>query len=121
MLSSVSFCLRAPSKFIPSPANRTLLTHIYRNVKYDTTIPKSSITEVKVEIHKTFLDTIGRTTLVIKARNLVDDFRDRELIVTYDYSLMAALRKPIIIFSSFFAVFVAAWVVGGVEMKFSKK
>ena len=59
--------------------------------------------------------------LVIKARNLVDDFRDRELIVTYDYSLMSALRKPVIIFTSFLTVFAAAWVIGGVEMKFSKK
>lgn len=94
---------------------------ICRNVKYHTTIPASSINEAKVEIHKTFLDTVGRTTLVIKARNLVDDFRDRELIVTYDYSLLAALRKPVIIFTSFLTVFVAAWVIGGVEMKFSKK
>ncbi|KAB5580173.1 Ribophorin I [Coniochaeta sp. 2T2.1] len=100
---------------------RVVLPEGAENVKYDTAIPKSSITEVNVETHKTFLDTIGRTTLVIKARNLVDDFRDRELIVTYDYSLMAALRKPIIIFSSVLAVFAAAWVVGGVEMKFSKK
>lgn len=92
-----------------------------RNVKYHTTIPASSIAEANVGIHKTFLDTVGRTTLVIKARNLVDDFRDRELIVTYDYSLMASLRKPIIIFSSVLALFGAAWVVGGVEMKFSQK
>lgn len=51
----------------------------------------------------------------------MDDFRDRELIVTYDYSLMASLRKPVIVFFSVFAVFVVAWVIGGVEMKFSKK
>lgn len=100
---------------------RSLLTRTRRNVKYHTAIPASSITEAKIETHKTFLDTVGRTTLVIKARNLVDDFRDRELIVTYDYSLMAMLRKPAIVFSSVLMVFVAAWVVGGVEMKFSKK
>ena len=97
------------------------LTRSRRNVKYQTTIPTSSLTEAKVEIHKTFLDTVGRTTLVIKARNLVDDFRDRELIVTYDYSLLASLRKPLIIFTSMLGVFVAAWVIGGGELKFSKK
>lgn len=74
-----------------------------------------------METHKTFLDTIGRTTLVIKARNLVDDFRDRELIVTYDYPFTAKLRKPLIVFASMFGLFVTAYIIGGVEMKFSKK
>jgi len=72
-----------------------------------------------VGLHKTFLDTIGRTTLVIRASNLVDDFRDRELVVSYDYPLLAILRKPLVIFGSVMAVFVGAWVLGNVEMKFS--
>jgi oligosaccharyltransferase complex subunit alpha (ribophorin I) len=90
-------------------------------VRYHTTIPAQSITKVDVEIHKTFLDTIGRTALVIKARNLVDDFRDRELVVTYDYPLMAALRKPLIVFGSAMALFVGAWVVGNLELKFDAR
>ncbi len=72
-------------------------------------------------IQKTYLDTVGRTVLTIKARNLVDDFRDRELIVSYSYPLSASLRKPFIIFSSTVGVFVAAWLIGGVEMKFASK
>lgn len=72
-----------------------------------------------MEIHKTFLDTIGRTTLVIKARNLVDDFRDRELIVSYDVPFFASIRKPLVVFGSMLATFVAAYVIGGVELKFS--
>jgi len=90
-----------------------------RNVKFSTLIPPASITETSVDVYKTYLDTIGRTTLTIKARNLVDDFRDRELVVTYDYPLLATLRKPLIIFGSMAAVFVAAWIIGGVELKFS--
>ena len=74
-----------------------------------------------MELHKTFLDTVGRPTLVIKARNLVDDFRDREVVVTYDYPFVASFRKPIIVFSSLMAVFVAAWMIGNVELKFSTK
>ena len=92
-----------------------------RNVKFYTTVPETSITSSDVSIHKTFLDTIGRTVLVIKARNLVDDFRDRELIVTYDYPLSAAIRKPLVIFGSVIAVFAAAWALGNVELNFSKK
>lgn len=76
---------------------------------------------VDVEIHKTFLDTIGRTALIIKARNLVDDFRDRELIVSYDVPFMVSIRKPLVVFGSMVATFVAAYVIGGVELKFASR
>lgn len=88
-------------------------------MKYYTTLPPSSITTTDIQIHKTFLDTVGRTVLVIKARNLVDDFRDRELIVSYDVPLMADIRKPLVIFGSMVATFVAAYVIGGVQLKFT--
>lgn len=92
-----------------------------RNVKYHTTIPSSSITAAGVELHKTFLDTLGRTALVLKARNLVDDFRDRDIVVTYDYPLAARLRKPLIVFGSAVAVFVGTWLVGNLELKFDAR
>ncbi|KAK4673087.1 dolichyl-diphosphooligosaccharide--protein glycosyltransferase subunit 1 [Podospora pseudopauciseta] len=98
---------------------RVILPEGAENVKYVTSIPTQSITSADVEIHKTFLDTIGRTALVIKARNLVDDFRDRELVVSYDYPLSASLRKPFIVFSSAIAFFVAVWLVGNIELKFA--
>ena len=94
---------------------------MHRNVKFHTTIPESSITETSIGVHKTFLDTIGRTVLEIKTRNLADEFRDRDLIVSYDYPFLVSLRKPLIVFASTLAVFVAAWVIGGVEVKFSTK
>jgi oligosaccharyltransferase complex subunit alpha (ribophorin I) len=95
--------------------------YLVRNVKYHTSVPAQSINDVNVEVHRTFLDTIGRTALIIKGRNLVDDFRDRELVITYDYPLAAALRKPLIIFSSTIAVFVATWLVGNLELKFDAR
>lgn len=67
------------------------------------------------------MDTVGRTALIIKARNLVDDFRDRELIVSYDVPFMASIRKPMVVFGSMLATFVAAYVIGGVELKFASK
>lgn len=71
-------------------------------------------------IHKTFLDSVGRTALVIKARNLVDDFRDRELVVSYDYPLSASLRKPIIVIYSSMAFFAGIWLLGNMNLQFSK-
>jgi oligosaccharyltransferase complex subunit alpha (ribophorin I) len=87
-------------------------------VKFHTTSPTQSIVSAGIQIHRTFLDTIGRTALVIQARNLVDEFRDRELIVSYDYPLTASLRKPFVVFTSALAVFGVAWIVGRVELKF---
>jgi oligosaccharyltransferase complex subunit alpha (ribophorin I) len=77
--------------------------------------------DAEVTVHKTFLDTLGRKALIIKARNLVDDFRDRQLVVSYDYSLLASLRKPFVVFASMIGIFVATWLVGSVDMRFSSK
>jgi len=91
------------------------------NVKFYTSLPQSSITNTAIGVHKTYLDTVGRTAVTIKAINLVDEFRDREVIVSYEYSVVSALRKPIVIFSSTIVLFVAAWLVGGLNPKISGK
>lgn len=59
--------------------------------------------------------------MVITAHNLIDEHRDRELVVSYDYSLTASLRKPIVIFTSLMGVFALVWAAGQVETKFSYK
>lgn len=74
-----------------------------------------------MDVHKTFLDTIGRTSVTLKARNLVDDFRDRELIISYETPLMLTLRKPLVIFSGMMALYAATWAIGTVNTGFSKK
>ncbi|KAI0854109.1 Ribophorin I [Daldinia vernicosa] len=100
---------------------RVLLPEGAENVRFHTTIPESSITDYSVGLQKTYLDTVGRTVLTIKARNLVDDLRDRDLIVSYDYSLVASLRKPLVVFASMLTVFVGMWAVSKVDVRFSTK
>lgn len=99
---------------------RIVLPEGAEKVQFHTTIPQSSITDYIVDQQRTYLDTIGRTVLTIKARNLPDEFRDRELIVTYEYTLMDSLRKPLVIFASSMAVFFSVWLLSKVEVKFSK-
>ncbi|PFH60204.1 hypothetical protein XA68_11333 [Ophiocordyceps unilateralis] len=99
---------------------RVLLPEGASDVRVSTGIPKSSMTDLSVDVHKTYLDTMGRTMVTIKARNLVDEFRDRDLIISYEASVADALRKPLIVFSSMLALFAAAWAVGKVEVGFSK-
>ncbi|KAI1335653.1 Ribophorin I [Xylariaceae sp. FL0016] len=100
---------------------RVLLPEGASNVKFYTNVPESSITEHGVHLERTYLDTVGRTVLTIKARNLVDDFRDRELIVSYTYSTMAAFQKPLVIFASMMAAFAGIWAISKVDVKFSTK
>lgn len=67
------------------------------------------------------MDTIGRTSLTIHSHNLVDDVRDRELIVTYTYPFLAGFRKPIVIFCSMLSLFVAVWGVGTLNVSINGK
>ncbi|RDA88160.1 hypothetical protein CP532_6792 [Ophiocordyceps camponoti-leonardi (nom. inval.)] len=99
---------------------RVLLPEGASDVQVTTGIPESSIVELSHGVHKTYLDTVGRTMVTIEARNLVDEFRDREIIISYEASVGDALRKPLIVFSSMLALFAAAWAVGKVEVGFSK-
>ncbi|KAL8911157.1 MAG: hypothetical protein Q9171_003612, partial [Xanthocarpia ochracea] len=79
------------------------------NVKYETSVP---LVDSEVTLHRTFMDTVGRTTLKLTALNLADDWRDRDIIITYEYSTASALRKPLTILTALLGVFVAAWAVG---------
>ncbi|KAH6610485.1 oligosaccharyltransferase alpha subunit [Trichoderma cornu-damae] len=100
---------------------RVLLPEGSENVKFYTDIPDSSIVETSIGVHKTYLDTTGRTAVVIKAKNLVDDFRFRDLIISYDAPLSGTLRKPLVVFASMLAVYAAAWAVGKVQVGFSSR
>ncbi|KAK7414323.1 dolichyl-diphosphooligosaccharide--protein glycosyltransferase subunit 1 [Neonectria punicea] len=98
-----------------------LLPEGAENVKFYTNIPESAITSTSVGIAKTYLDTVGRTSVTIEARNLVDEFRDRELIISYDAPLSSALRKPIVIFASMMAFFFTTWAIGTVQVGFQPR
>nr|RBQ94922.1 hypothetical protein FVER53263_00956 [Fusarium verticillioides] len=119
-----SFVLRIP--FIEGPKQpegveyehiniSVLLPEGAENVKFHTNIPESSIVSTSVDLTRTYLDTVGRTAVSIKARNLVDEFRDRQLIISYDAPLSSALRKPLVIFASAMVVFVTTWALGQVQ------
>ena len=66
------------------------------------------------------MDTLGRTTLKLTAMNVVDEARDKDLIIYYDYPFTAAYRKPITIFAGIIAVFVTAWGIGRLDISIAK-
>jgi oligosaccharyltransferase complex subunit alpha (ribophorin I) len=96
---------------------RVILPEGATNVRYSTTVP---LVESSTSVHKTFMDTLGRPSLDLHAINIVDEFRERELIVTYDYSWTAGYRKPIVLTLGLFAVFTVTWVLGSIDTSIGK-
>jgi oligosaccharyltransferase complex subunit alpha (ribophorin I) len=97
---------------------RVILPEGATNVKFSTTVP---IVDNSTSLHRTFMDTLGRTTLSLTAINLVDEYRDRDLLVTYDYPWTAGYRKPVVVTLGMFAVFAAIWVLGSMDTSIGKK
>ena len=90
---------------------------VHRNVKFESPI---QLVANETSLHRTFMDTVGRTTVKLTAMNVVDESRGQPLIVTYDYPFTAAFTKPITIFTGIFAVFVAAWGIGQLDVSIGK-
>ncbi|CZT14141.1 probable oligosaccharyltransferase alpha subunit [Ramularia collo-cygni] len=122
-----SFVLKVPFLEGPKQAEgveyekvvtRVILPEGASNVRFETTVPLISNTTTLVH---SFMDTLGRTTLTLTAINVVDDMRDRELLVVYDYPFAARFRKPLTIFGGVMLVFVVSWVVGNLDVSIGKK
>lgn len=79
------------------------------------------IVSSQLGLRKTFMDSVGRTTLTLTAINVVDEVQDRDILVTYDYPLLAAFRKPLIVFIGALSVFATAWAIGNVDVSISKR
>ena len=72
-------------------------------------------------LHRTFMDTVGRTTLNLIAINVVDELRERDLIVHYEYPSSAKFRKPLTFAGGLMVVFVISWVIANVDVSIGKK
>lgn len=98
---------------------RVILPEGATNVRFDTGgVP---IVSSDLTLHRTFMDTIGRTTLTLVAVNLVDEVRGNDLVITYDYPWAAGLRKPFVMLTGVFAVFTAAYLLSLVDVSIGKK
>ncbi|KAL3443851.1 Ribophorin I [Aspergillus insuetus] len=107
---------------------RVILPEGARNVQYETVegpssngLPSADQFVAEFSSHKTFMDTVGRTTLTLTVESLTDEARDSHLVVTYDYTLFDALRKPVTITLGLFSVFAAIWVVGNIDVSIKKR
>ncbi|BCS30273.1 dolichyl-diphosphooligosaccharide--protein glycotransferase subunit OST1 [Aspergillus puulaauensis] len=107
---------------------RVVLPEGARNVRYETLestssngLPGASQIQSSLSTHKTFMDTIGRTTLTLTVDGLTDEARDSQLLVTYDYSFWDGMRKPITFTLGLFSVFAAAWAITNIDVSIKKR
>ncbi|CAL5874951.1 uncharacterized protein PFLUO_LOCUS9254 [Penicillium psychrofluorescens] len=70
---------------------------------------------------KTYMDTLGRTTLTLEVDSLTDEARNSQLVITYEHSLVDSLRKPATMFAGVLSVFVAAWLIGKIDISIKKR
>ena len=67
------------------------------------------------------MDTIGRPTVVLRTRNLVDEVaKGKDIIVSYTYPKSALLRKPLMVATGVGALFVAIFLLGRVDVRIGK-
>lgn len=101
---------------------RVILPEGAKNVRWET-YGGSGLPQLTAEqsMHKTFMDTLGRTELKLSAINVVDEARDVILLVTYEYPFFAAFRKPLTIIAGLAAAFVATWFVGQINTSIGRK
>ncbi|KIW02987.1 uncharacterized protein PV09_05647 [Verruconis gallopava] len=97
---------------------RIILPEGAQNIKFTTSVP---LVKEEITIHKTFMDTLGRPTLKLTALNVVDEWRDRDLIVTYDYPWTAGYRKPLTIAAGLGSILLAAYLISSVDTRIGKK
>jgi len=98
---------------------RVVLPEGAKNIEFSTWMPYESST---IEVHKTFMDTIGRPAVILTAYNAVEDWREKvDLLITYDYPWFESFRKPLTIAVAIFGAFVTVWVVGNVDVRIGKR
>ncbi|EEQ87685.1 hypothetical protein RJZ56_006071 [Blastomyces dermatitidis] len=102
---------------------RVILPEGARDVKYELAdgVGMPFMVESEIGLHKTFMDTVGRTVLTLRTTNVADEAREGHLIVTYDYPALAILRKPLTIAAGLFSVFVTVWLVGNLDVSIKKR
>jgi oligosaccharyltransferase complex subunit alpha (ribophorin I) len=89
---------------------------IFSNVKVETpfTVDKESHT-----VHKTYLDTIGRYLIVLDKFNVLND-HSKNIQISYTYSSIELLRKPLVVSSCLLGAFLLSMVYSRMEFGIGK-
>lgn len=79
-----------------------------------------SVTRERDQVHYTYLDTIGRTVLVLKKSNLVED-HIQNFEVLYNYHKILMLQEPLLVVSALFLLCIAVIIYVRLDFSIIKK
>ncbi|KAJ5567147.1 Ribophorin I [Penicillium sp. DV-2018c] len=107
---------------------RVILPEGAHNVRFETVeginsngLPGANHIRARLSSLKTYMDTLGRTTLTLEVDSLTDEARDSMIVVAYDHTMMDALRKPFTIFAGLLTLFITAWGIGKIDVSIKKR
>lgn len=63
------------------------------------------------------MDTTGRPALHLTTKNLIDEHRGKDIIVTYTYPASAAFRKPLTVTAGVMTIFTLSWLLSRVDVR----
>jgi oligosaccharyltransferase complex subunit alpha (ribophorin I) len=78
-------------------------------------------TNSSLETTFSYLDTVGRPTVRLQFKNLVDGHRHREVLIRYHYSVLSALRKPASVALAFALIFTLGVFLSKINLSVSRK
>jgi oligosaccharyltransferase complex subunit alpha (ribophorin I) len=90
-----------------------------RSIEFSTSFPYETS---HIDVHNSFMDTIGRPSVILTAHNAVEDWREKgDLVITYEYPWVEGFRKPLTIAAAIFGAFFTVWVVGSLDVRIGKR
>jgi len=96
---------------------KIVLPETSRNIKLVTPFPVKRLPD---EVHKTFLDTVGRPVIVLEKENLIDN-HIQHFTLYYEFDRVNLLREPMIAVAAFLILFGAVIVISRLDFTITKK
>uniref|UniRef100_A0A0X3PUL8 Dolichyl-diphosphooligosaccharide--protein glycosyltransferase subunit 1 n=2 Tax=Schistocephalus solidus TaxID=70667 RepID=A0A0X3PUL8_SCHSO len=95
---------------------RVILPETVTNVRLESPFEVERLLD---EVEKTYLDTSGRTVVVVKKMNLVEE-HIQEFKVYFDFHMVNLFREPAMVITAFFLLFVVIMVYVRLDFSISK-
>nr|AAW25729.1 SJCHGC00848 protein [Schistosoma japonicum] len=89
------------NQFIRNLTLKIVLPEVVSDIQFEPPFP---VYEQHLENMKTYLDTSGRTVIVCKAGNLIDEHM-QDFKVKYHFNLLMILREPLMLVAAFLCIF----------------
>ena len=95
---------------------KIILPEMSKNIKL---VTPYSVKRLPDEVHKTYLDTVGRTVIVLEKENLINN-HIQTFTLYYEFDRIYLLREPLMVVAAFGILFLAAIILFRLDFSISK-